>query len=340
METSTELEMKATALLVVVACVLSGCTDDSSLADSTSTFTGRVNVSSQALGRPPAPSASGVTGTSSRKAETHAFGMVAGAAGTSEAADFSGAPVDGTSSATNPGADALQNVSAATAVAPTMIIRTGQAFIEVDKVDPAILRIRQLAAQVGGYIANSSVSGGHDQIRQATLEVKIPASKYDQAVGDLSTIGKVETVNSTAEDVGEEFVDVTARVTNARRLEERIIALLSTRTAKLDEVLRVEHELARVREEIERYEGRLRFLSTRAATSTLTITVHEPMPVLGNTPGTNPIAAALRRAWRNFVGFLAAIIESLGVVIPLALIGLAGWLGYLRWKKAKDRKAN
>jgi hypothetical protein len=214
-----------------------------------------------------------------------------------------------------------------------MIIRTGQAFIEVDKVDPAILRIRQLAAQVGGYIANSSISGGRDQIRQATLEIKMPASKYDQGVGELSTIGKVETVNSTAEDVGEEFVDVTARVTNARRLEERLITLLSTRTAKLDDVLRVEHELARVREEIERYEGRLRFLSTRAATSTLTITVHEPAPILGNNPGENPIAAALRHAWRNFVALVAGIIASLGIVIPLALIGFAGWVGYRRWKR-------
>jgi hypothetical protein len=246
--------------------------------------------------------------------------------------------VDEASSPTNPGADALQNVNTATAIAPTMIIRTGQAFIEVEKVDPAILRIRQLAAQVGGYIANSSISGGRDQIRQATLEIKMPASKYDQGVGELSTIGKVETVNSTAEDVGEEFVDVTARVTNARRLEERIITLLSTRTAKLDEVLRVEHELARVREEIERYEGRLRFLSTRAATSTLTITVHEPAPILGNNPGENPIAAALRHAWKNFVALVAGIIASLGVVIPLALIGFGGWLGYRRWKRQDSQR--
>jgi hypothetical protein len=217
-----------------------------------------------------------------------------------------------------------------------MVIRTGQAFIEVDKVDPAILKIRQLAAQVGGYIANSSISGGRDQIRQATLELKIPAPKYEQAVGSLSTIGKVETVNSTAQDVGEEFVDVTARVSNARRLEERLIILLSTRTGKLDEVLRVERELARVREEIERYEGRLRFLSTRVATSTLTITVHEPAPILGNNPGVNPIAAAVRRAWRNFVALIASLIESLGVVIPLAVFGFAGLLGYRRWKRSRS----
>ncbi|HEY8852209.1 MAG TPA: DUF4349 domain-containing protein, partial [Gemmatimonadaceae bacterium] len=228
--------------------------------------------------------------------------------------------------------DPLQNVNAGSA-APTMVIRTGQAFIEVDKVDPAILKIRQLAAQVGGFITNSSISGGHDQIRQATFELKIPASKYEQAADLLSTIGKVETVTSTAQDVGEEFVDVTARVTNSRRLEERLINLLANRTGKLDEVLRVERELARVREEIERYEGRLRYLSARVALSTLTITVHEPAPILGNSPGENPISAALRRAWKNFVAVVAGSIAALGVAIPLALLGLAGWLGYRRWKR-------
>jgi hypothetical protein len=228
--------------------------------------------------------------------------------------------------------DPLQNVGVG-AGAPSLIIRTGQAFIEVEKVDPAILKIRQLAARVGGYIANSSVSGGRDQMRQATLELKIPSAQYDQALGDLSSIGKVETVTSNAQDVGEEFVDVTARVNNSRKLEERLISLLANRTGKLDEVLRVERELARVREEIDRYEGRLRYLSSRAALSTLSITVHEPAPLLGTDPGSNPILAALRRAWRNFVAFVAGVIASLGVLVPLTLIGWLVWLGYKRWKQ-------
>ena len=228
--------------------------------------------------------------------------------------------------------DPFQNVNFGTA-APAMVIRTGQAYIEVEKVDAAVLKIRQLAAQYNGYIANSSVSGGRDQIRQATLELKIPGQRYDEAVGSLSTIGKVETVSSNAQDVGEEFVDVTARVNNAKRLEDRLLTLLANRTGKLDEVLRVERELARVREEIERYEGRLRYLTSRVSMSTLSITVHEPAPILGNNPGENPIAAALRRAWRNFIGLLAGTIASLGVLIPLALVALAGWYGYRRWRR-------
>ena len=303
--------------LAMVACQDSS--DNSASATAGAPVPGRLGLG------PPAEKASASART--QVPSSPAFSAVNRAASTISDAVTTGVGTDEAQSA----ADLLQNINASTASA--MIIRTGQAFIEVEKVDPAVLKIRQLAAQVGGYIANSSISGGRDQIRQATLEMKIPAAKYDEAVGSLSSIGKVETVNSQAEDVGEEFVDVTARVTNARRLEERLITLLSTRTGKLDDVLHVERELARVREEIERYEGRLRYLGSRVATSTLTVTVHEPAPIIGNTPGENPIANAFRRAWKNFVGLIAAIIASLGVLIPLALIGLSGWGAYRHWKK-------
>jgi hypothetical protein len=244
------------------------------------------------------------------------------------------APSPGESNTTPPapGTGGDLAIAGAAQIAPAMVIRNGQASIEVDKLDPAIVKVRQLAMQLGGYIANSSVVGGHDQVRSATFDLKIPAQRFDQAINGLGTLGKVESVNSTAEDVGEEYVDITARVNNAHRLEDRLIALLATRTGKLQDVLSVERELARVREEIERYEGRLRYLKTRAAVSTLSITVHEPVPILGQSPGRNPIAAAIRQAWRNFVGFIAACIASLGVVIPLGGLALAGWLGYRKFR--------
>ena len=220
-------------------------------------------------------------------------------------------------------------------VAPSMLIRTGGASIEVDKLDPAIIKVRELATRLGGYVANSSISGGRDQIRSATLELKIPAAQYDQAIGGLGNIGKVESVNTNVEDVGEEYVDITARVTNAKRLEERLVNLLATRTGKLEDVLAVERELARVREEIERYEGRMRYLKTRAAVSTLSITVHEPAPILGQNPGDNPVVGALKQAWRNFVGFIAWFISSLGILIPFGVLVGAVWYLVRRflWKR-------
>ena len=135
-------------------------------------------------------------------------------------------------------------------ITPSMIIRTGQAAIEVEGLDPAVVKLRQLASQMGGYVANSSFSGGRDQVKTAMLELKIPAAKYDQAVGGLNGIGKLESINTSAEDVGEEYVDVAAREANAKRLEERLVTLLSTRTGKLEDVLAVERELARGDREI------------------------------------------------------------------------------------------
>ena len=312
--------MKAPTLAVLALLVAACGRDNSSLADST-TATDAVgltaNTPSRGLPAPPPMSPA-----------PKAVGSAAGAVALESSA------MRDEVKAQAGGGDPLQFGGSTISGAPSMMIRTGQAFIEVQKLDPAILRIRQLVAQVGGYVANSSMSGGRDQVRQASFEVKIPSAKYDEAVSSLSAVGKVETVNSSAQDVGEEFVDVTARVTNARRLEERLINLLANRTGKLDEVLRVERELARVREEIERYEGRLRYLTSRASMSTLGINAHEPAPLIGNQPGENPIGAAVRRAWDNFVALLAALIASLGILLPLGALAGAGLIWYRRWKRA------
>ncbi len=233
----------------------------------------------------------------------------------------SGAPVYASLESSEPLPTAPQSI------ASSMIIRSGEARIEVDSVELAIARLRQLAQQLGGFVGNTTMQAGEREMRQATVELKVPAERFDAASAGLSALGKVEYVNVSAQDVGEEFVDITARVENARRLEQRLITLLATRTGRLEEVLSVERELARIRETIERYEGRLRYLRTRVAVSTLMVTVHEKAPLVGQLGSGNRIVEAFRNAWRNFVGFMAVFIESLGVLIPLgALAALVVWL--------------
>src|SRR3712207_6970687 len=46
-------------------------------------------------------------------------------------------------------------------------------------------------------------------------------------------------------------------------------------------------------------EGRLRYLRTRVALSTLDVTVHEPSPIIAGSPSANPLLEALRQAWRR-----------------------------------------
>lgn len=201
-----------------------------------------------------------------------------------------------------------------------MIIRTGQANIEIDSLENGIAAARALAARLGGYVANTAIQSGRSQYRSASIEIKLPASQFDAALDGLSPIGKVEGVNVTSQDVGEEFTDLSARAANAHRLEARLIELIASRTGKLSDVLEIERELARVREEIERMEGRMRYLKSRAAVSTLTLNIHEPAPIVGDQGSWGVLANASRQAWRNFVSLVAAMIASMGVLIPVGLV--------------------
>jgi len=209
------------------------------------------------------------------------------------------------------------------ALAGPMIIRTGQASVEIDSLEIAVAQVRALAQRVGGFIANTQMQLGREQFRSAMLEIKVPAARFDELLGALQPLGKVEFVNVSAQDVGEEFTDISARVANGRKLEGRLIDLLATRTGKLSDVLEIERELARVREEIERMEGRLRYLKAHAATSTLSLTVHEKSPLVGEQGSDGVLGDAFAQAWRNFINFVAGLIASLGVLLPVGFL-LAG----------------
>jgi hypothetical protein len=204
--------------------------------------------------------------------------------------------------------------------AGSMLVRHGQASIEVKTLDEAVTRLRQTASQFGGFVANTTLRTGKDEQRSGMLQLRVPSAQFDGAVAALAQLGKVESVNVSAEDVGEEYVDLGARLTNARRVEARLVEMLATRTGKLSDVLTVEQELARVRMEAERYEARMRWLERRASLSSLDVTIHEKLPLLDSPRGRGPIVEAFAEAWERMVGVVAWFIASLGILVPLGVI--------------------
>ena len=110
--------------------------------------------------------------------------------------------------------------------------------------------------------------------------------------------------------------------------------MLATRAGRLADVLQVERELARVREEIERFAGRLQFLRQHAALSTPTVQLYEPGMRVGSQPGAGVIGDAFRQAWRNFIWLVAFLVQALGVVLPLGALAALGWLGWKRFGRS------
>ena len=90
------------------------------------------------------------------------------------------------------------------------------------------------------------------------------ASAYDR----ISELGEVLNEHQGSEDVSEQFIDLEARLKSALREEQSFLSLLG-RASNVSEVLAIERELARVRADIERYQGQLDFLSRRVDLSTI-----------------------------------------------------------------------
>ena len=229
--------------------------------------------------------------------------------------------------------------------AGAMLVRQGQASIEVRRLGDAVPKVRAAAAQLGGFVANATIRSGRDETNSATLELRVPTDRFDALVNALDGLGRVESVAASAQDVGDEYVDLAARAANARRVEARLTEMLATRTGKLSDVLTLEQELARVREEIERYQARLAFLQRRTALSTLDITLHEPIPLIERQPGSGPLAEAVAAAWVRAIAVLAWCIASLGFLVPAALVGAAvlaavRWAGHRRASRVRNSVAS
>lgn len=73
--------------------------------------------------------------------------------------------------------------------------------VDVGALDTGIRGVCALAQRVGRYVADAPVEEGHDQPHSATLEVRIPAARFDDALAGLRPLGTLESVNVSTADV-------------------------------------------------------------------------------------------------------------------------------------------
>ncbi|MCU1219977.1 MAG: hypothetical protein JWN42_1174, partial [Candidatus Angelobacter sp.] len=126
-----------------------------------------------------------------------------------------------------------------------------------------------------GYMGELKVTAPADSGRALTATLRIPASQLDAALSELKKLGRVEDESQGGEEVTQQYVDLQARLANGKHTEQRLSEILRTRTGKLQDVLKVELEIDRVRGEIEQMQAEKKELSKRVAFATLNATVKE-----------------------------------------------------------------
>jgi len=180
--------------------------------------------------------------------------------------------------------------------------------------------------------------------RYAKWVVRVPADGVQNFLDQIGSLGSTQYRGLSADDVTEEFVDLAARMKSKRQLETRLLELVAAKAGDIRDLASLESELARVREEIERMEGRVRYLSDRVAMSTITITMREEAPFVAPAPVTPPTFAM--RISQAFFQSLAALRElaeefvlCVVAVAPFAivLLVLASPFVWLIYREARRR---
>lgn len=168
----------------------------------------------------------------------------------------------------------------ASAVAPTApdprkLIRNATADLVVEKYDAALHDITAFATQAGGYVAENSSNRLANGKLQGTLVVKVRPDRLDAFMDQLKSLGDLKNQTLGTEDVTKAYLDTDARMRNAQRMEARLLDILQKNTGKVTDLLQVEKELARVREEIETMQGQLKYWDSLVQLATIRISLSE-----------------------------------------------------------------
>lgn len=243
------------------------------------------------------------------------------------------------------------------------IIRNASVKALVGNVEAATSNIESQVSRLGGYVSSAQLQkrkAGEDRqgfsadsirirtryIMENTLAIRVPARQFEALMSGINGLAEhIDYSNVSAKDVGQEFVDLQARLKTKKEVEKRYIDLLRKKASNLEELLAAEEKIRVLREEIEAKEGRLRYLQNRIAYSTISLSLYEKETIVNSVvandkysapkqaPGfLDDLAQALGRGWSLILGLIVALAH----IWPLMLIGVGIWL-FVRYQRLRKQ---
>jgi predicted component of type VI protein secretion system len=162
------------------------------------------------------------------------------------------------------------------------IVKESFLRFETQDLDKTYKNILTYTQQNKGYVQTDESGKGYRELNRRLI-VRIPTENFQKTLDAISKdVTFFDTKRISAKDVTEEFIDIEARLKAKKALEERYTQLLN-KANSVKEILEVERELSKIREEIEAKQGRLKYLSNKVAYSTLTVEFYKQTAETGIT---------------------------------------------------------
>ncbi len=154
------------------------------------------------------------------------------------------------------------------------IIKESHLRFETSSLEKTHQSIIKLLEVNKGFIQRDETSKNYGNIERS-LVIRIPTKGFQNVIDTISNQVKVfDRKEISQRDVTEEFIDLEARLNAKLKLEARYLELLS-KAKNVKEILEIEREIAKIREEIEAKQGRLKYLQNKVSLSTIYISFYE-----------------------------------------------------------------
>jgi len=231
------------------------------------------------------------------------------------------------------------------------IIKQGSLRIETDAFDASYEKIISLIEGKAGYLQHSQIyyrvmdrENPEASLRSAYMTLRIPSKDFTQTFGEIKALGKMINENIGGQDVTEAYRDMEREVANLEIQEERFIEILK-KADKVEDILRIENELARVRSQINSLKANLNNYDKQVEMSTISLELEEVKNLTLKIQTTND--GVWKRAKNNFIKTINRIIELsqrgfigvFGLLPALVILGAIGVpLSIYIYKRVKKRR--
>lgn len=214
------------------------------------------------------------------------------------------------------------------------LIYTAQVGLEVTDIPASVDSLKALADGKGGYTASSNFNTQSNNRQTATVVLRVPANEFDNTLTGVKAIGTVKLVSTNSEDVSAEYVDIQAQKASYQNQIAQYNEIMK-KSEKVEDIINVQGQIDRLQTSLDRLEGRMRYLNNRIDFSTITVNLAQPEPVGGGTGYS--FVSTINEGISGLVGMIDFLIVALFTLLPVIIIGAAGYVVY-RWHQSKKSR--
>ncbi len=207
---------------------------------------------------------------------------------------------------------------------------------DADAVSRAAQSALELTQTLGGFVVSSSVATGEEG--SASIVVRVPVDKVQDAITGLSGLGRIVSQQVTTQD-RQESIDATERRTRSLRAQIALVnARLASDTLDAETRARLEARRRNLRADLLEARRSLGALRAEARMSTIQLTVVTPGAFGGAVAPPSRIDRTIDEALNVLAWEGVVALGLLIVLAPFALVAIAAWLGRRLYRRHEEER--